>query len=169
MPTISDRLHNLHVTVPGSHISARGVVCSGFIAGALVLVLEMVVAPLFMNMTAWMPSRMTAALTMGTLMLRPDTFDLNVVLPSAIMHFVLSLTYALIFSFIAKGRSMRADALLGAAFGLVLYVVNFHGFTALFPWFTAMRGVPMAIMQVVYGAVLGATYAYFAKQGTHPA
>jgi hypothetical protein len=156
--------------VPGSHISAKGVLWAGFVGGVVVLVLEMILAPVFMNLGPWVPARMTAAITMGTVMLPPpDTFDLSVVLPSAIIHFALSLIYALIFAFIAKGRSMRADALLGAGFGLLLYVINFYGFTALFPWFVEMRHWSTVLAQLVYGAVLGATYAYFAKRRPHSA
>ena len=170
MPSISERLHNLHITVPGSHISAKAVVFAGLVSGAVVLVLEMILAPLFMNVGPWVPARMTAAITMGSVMLPPpDTFDLSVVLPSAVIHFALSLVYALIFAFIAKGRSMRADALLGAGFGLLLYVINFYGFTSLFPWFVGMRHWATVLAQLVYGAVLGATYAYFAKRSVRSA
>jgi uncharacterized membrane protein YagU involved in acid resistance len=171
MPTtISERLHSLHLTVPGSHISAKAVLWAGFVGGVVVLVLEMILAPLVMNLGPWVPARMTAAITMGTVMLPPpDTFDLSVVLPSVVIHFALSLVYALVFAFIAKGRSMRADALLGAGFGLLLYVINFYGFTSLFPWFAEMRHWSTALGQMVYGAVLGATYAYFAKRSPRPA
>lgn len=166
MPTsFSDRLHHFHITVPGAHISPQAVLAAGFISGAFILILEMLTAPTLLGMSIWVPARMAAAITMGRSVLPPPaTYDLSVVLPSIIIHFALSLAYATIFAFIAKGRSMRMDALLGAGFGLVLYVVNYHGFTFFFPWFAYLREWATVFTQVVYGIVLGATYAFFAKR-----
>ena len=115
---------------------------------------------------------MIAAITMGSVsaLSPPNTFDPGALIPPAtIIHFALSVFYALIFAFIAKGRSRLTDTMLGAGFGLALYLVNFYGFVFLFPWFAEARHWATALGQVVYGAVLGATYAYFAKRRPRPA
>jgi hypothetical protein len=44
------------------------------------------------------------------------------------------------------------------AFGLAIYVVNFYGFTALFPWFADARGWIAILSHAVFGLVLGAIY-----------
>lgn len=160
--TIANRLH---ITVPGSHISAKAVLWAGFVAGVVFLALEMILLPLVMGASPWVPTRMIAAITMGTSVLSPpDTFSSGAVAAAVVIHFVLSLAYALIFAFIGKGRSMRADALLGAAFGVLLYLVNFHVFTLQFPWFAEARNWVTILAHVAFGAVLGATYAFWAKR-----
>ena len=176
MPNIAQRIHHLHLhdlhfTVPGSHISAKAVVLAGLVSGAVFLGLELIMLPVLMGASPWALLRMIAAITQGTSVLTPiDTFDLSAALAAGCIHFALSLAYALLFAFIGKGRSIAADASVGAAFGLVLYLVNFHLFAAWFPWFIEMRGWTTLAGHLVYGVALGATYAAFAagRIGRHP-
>lgn len=168
MPTIADRFHGFHFTVPGSHISGKAVLCAGVAAGVVFLVLEMILAPLFMGVSAWVPPRMIAAITMGRAVLPPpDTFDASVVIAAVIIHFALSLAYALVFAFVAKGRSLVSDTLLGAGFGLLLYAVNFYGFAYLYPWFAEARHWATIVAHLAFGAVLGAAYAASVKRFVH--
>lgn len=158
--TITDRFHNVHFTVPGSHISAKSAVWAALAAGLVFLVLEMLMVSVFMGMSPWAPPRMIAAIAMGREVLPPpDTFNIGIVMVALIVHLVLSLAYAFVFAFVAKGRSVNVSMWLGAAFGLLLYVVNFYGFTAAFPWFADARNWISVVAHVAFGAVLGATYA----------
>ena len=165
MPTtVHHRFHNFHFTVPGSHISGKALFCAALAAGAVFLVLMLALAPL-MGMTPWAPTRLIAAITMGREALSPpDTFDSGAVSAAIIIHFALSIVYALVFAFIAKGRSRLTDTMLGAAFGLVVYLVNFYGFTYLFPWFAEARHWATIVSHVAFGAVLGYVYAVYAKR-----
>ncbi|MFC3549752.1 hypothetical protein ACFOLC_01840 [Lysobacter cavernae] len=157
--------NKLHLTVPGSHISAKAILWAGLAAGAVFLVLELILTPLFMGMSAWVPPRMIAAITMGRSVLPPpDTFDTTAVSAAIVVHVVLSLAYALVFAFVAKGRSVVADTMLGAGFGLLLYLVNFYGFTLWFPWFAEARHWVSIATHLAFGAVLGATYATCAQR-----
>ena len=52
---------------------------------------------------------------------------------------------------------------------VVLYVINFYGFTMIFPWFVAERNLGTVAMHLIFGAVLGATYAWLAPRDTHAA
>lgn len=166
--TLADRFHNFHFTVPGSHISGKAVLVAGVAAGVVFLVLEMILAPLFMGVSAWVPPRMIAAITMGRSALPPpDTFDSGAVSAALVIHFALSLAYALAFAFVAKGRSLVTDTLLGAVFGLLLYVVNFYGFVLMFPWFAEARHWVTIVAHLAFGAVLGATYALSARRFVH--
>lgn len=166
MPTtITDRFHNVHFTVPGSHISIASAIWAGLAAGLVFLALEMIMVPLFMGMSAWAPPRMIAAIAMGPGVLPPPaTFDMGIVGAAVVVHLVLSLMYAFVFAFFAKGRSVQGATLLGAGFGLLLYLVNFYGFTSMFPWFADARNWISVSAHLVYGAVLGATYAACAKR-----
>lgn len=166
MPSsIADRFHNFHITVPGSHISGKAVLFAGLAAGVVFLVLELLFAPLFMGLSSWVPVRMIAAITMGVSALSPpNTFDAGALIAATIIHFALSLFYALIFAFIAKGRSRLTDTMLGAGFGLAVYLVNFYGFEFLFPWFAAGRHWATIVSHLAFGAVLGYVYAMYAKR-----
>ena len=160
----------LHFTVPGSHISGRALVFSALAAGTVFLLLELLVTRYVLGVNPGVMIRMIAAITQGTAMLPPpESADLSVTLAAVILHLAMSLMYALVFAFIAKGRSVRSATLLGAAYGLVLYVVNFYGFTELFPWFAGARNWGAALAHVVFGVVLGATYAAWSPHGTRHA
>ncbi|QDH69799.1 hypothetical protein [Marilutibacter alkalisoli] len=169
MPTTFDhfdkRDHRLHLTVPGAHISMKAVACAAVAAGIVFLALELILTPLLMGLSSWVPMRMIAAITMGHVVLPPpDTFDSSAVSAAVVVHFLLSLIYALVFALIAKGRSLATDTVLGAVFGLVLYGVNYYGFTYLFPWFIEMRHWVSALIHLVSGGVLGLTYALAAAR-----
>ena len=163
--SVADRFHNLHFTVPGSHISGKAVLYAGLAAGVVFLVLELIFAPLFMGLSSWVPVRMIAAITMGpSALLPPNTIDTGALIAATIIHFALSLLYALVFAFIAKGRSRLTDTMLGAGFGLVVYLVNFYGFVYLFPWFAEGRHWASIASHLAFGAVLGYVYAMYAKR-----
>lgn len=57
----------------------------------------------------------------------------------------------------ARGPPGAAVAI-GIGFGLTLYVVNFYGFTALFPWFAMARNWVSIVSHAVFG--LAAAWAY---------
>ena len=168
--TIASNHHRFHLTVPGAHISAKALVCAGLLAGAVYFVLEMLVARFALGVSPWVPARMIAAVSQGNVVLPPpDTFDLSVTIAAIIQHAILSLVYAFIFAFFAKGRSVMAATLLGAVYGLLLYVINFYGFTAMFPWFAEARNWATVLMHLIFGAVLGGTYAWLAPHEARPA
>lgn len=160
--------HHHHFIVPGSHISGKALVLAAFAAGTVFLVLELLAMRFILGTHPGVLIRMIAAITQGSAVLPPPmTPDVSVTLAAVILHFVMSLVYALAFAFIAKGRSIRSATLLGAAYGLILYVVNFYGFTLLFPWFVQARDWSSIVTHVIFGGVLGALYAYWAPHEAH--
>ena len=46
----------------------------------------------------------------------------------------------------------------GGVFGLVLYLVNFYGFTAVFPWFAMARGGLSIFVHITFGVVAALAY-----------
>lgn len=179
---IPERIHSLHLgslhfgdihwAIPGSHISARAVLLAGLASGAVYLAALAILMPLFLGASPWAVPRVIAAMTQGAAVLTPiDTFDLSVLLAAVVVHFALSMVYALLFAFIGKGHSITADAIAGMVFGLALYVVNYYLFTMLFPWFEQMRNWVTVVAHLAYGGVLGTVYAAYAsgRIGHHPA
>lgn len=134
----------------------RGAV-AGLIAGLVFLVLELVLVPLALGGPLWGPPRMMAAIAMGDGVLPPPaTFDAGVVLVGMLVHFALSAVLGVIFAWLAKASGLSGGMLLlaGAVFGLLVYIVNFYGLTAIFPWFAMARNWVTILAHIVFGLVL---------------
>lgn len=130
------------------------------IGGAVFMMLEMIMVPLFMpDGSPWAPPRMIAAIGMGKDVLPPPaTFDLMILMVAMVIHFVLSIIFAIILAFIISRFGLGMAILIGAAFGLALYLVNFYGFTAIFPWFAMARNWVSIFAHIVFGAVTAWAY-----------
>ncbi len=152
-----------HVAV-SPRIDARAALWAALIAGAVFMMLEMIMVPVFMEGSPWGPPRMIAAIGMGEGVLPPPaTFDATIMMVAMLIHFGLSILLAFLFAFIARGRAVGMAIALGAVFGLVVYLVAFYGMTAIFPWFAMARGWVSIFAHIVYGAVLGWVYASAAR------
>ena len=146
-------------------INAKAALWAAIIAGADFMMLEMIMVPIFMGGTPWGPPRMIAAIGMGKEVLPPPaTFDAGIMMVAMLIHFGLSVILAFLFAFIARGRTVAIATMIGAAFGLVVYLVNFYGMTAVFPWFAMARGWIGIFAHIVYGAVLGWVYTSIARR-----
>jgi len=146
-------------------INAKAALWAAIIAGAVFMMLEMIMVPIFMGGSPWGPPRMIAAIGMGKEVLPPPaTFDAGIMMVAMLIHFGLSVILAFLFAFIARGRTVAIATMIGAAFGLVVYLVNFYGMTAVFPWFAMGRGWIGIFAHAMYGAVLGFVYASIARR-----
>ena len=105
--------------------------------------------------TFFRDARLTAALVMGTGVLPPpSTPQWDILLVASLIHFALSVVYALVPTHLA-GRLRAAPALVaGALYGLAIYVVNLYGFTLLFPWFAVARDWVTLVAHLVFGVAL---------------
>lgn len=76
------------------------------------------------------------------------------------MHFVLSIVLALVLAagLVAMRAGLGTSIAVGAVFGILVYVINFYGFTALFPWFENARNWITIVSHLVFGAVAGGSY-----------
>jgi uncharacterized membrane protein YagU involved in acid resistance len=137
----------------------RAAALAGLIAGLVFLVLEMVMVPLFLGDSAWAPPRMIAAIVMGEAVLPPPaTFDAGIVMAALALHFPLSIIYAVVLAMIVHRFALGTALAVGILFGIALYVVNFYGFTAVFPWFAMARNWVSIFAHAVFGAVAAWTY-----------
>ncbi|TCO77875.1 hypothetical protein [Chromatocurvus halotolerans] len=154
-------------------IDVKATLWAAFIAGAVFMMLEMLMVPVFMGGSPWAPPRMIAAIAMGKGVLPPPpTFDAVIMLVAMLIHFGLSVFLAFLFAFIARGRAIGMAIGLGVVFGIVVYLVSFYGMTTIFPWFAKARGWIPIFAHIVYGAVLGLVYVSVARktaEGVTPA
>jgi len=139
----------------------KAAIWAGVVAGIVFMMLEMLLVQFLQPMSMWGPPRMIAAIAMGPNVLPPpDTFDFMVLMVAMIIHFVLSIAYALILGWIVSRWDMGLGgaSIVGLVFGLVIYVINFYGFTAVFPWFAEARGWIAIFSHAMFGLALGLVY-----------
>lgn len=118
--------------------------------------------------TLWRDARLTAALLMGPDVLPPPmTGRWDILLVASLIHFSLSLVYALLPAALS-GRWRSGPALFaGAFYGLLIYGVNLYGFTWLFPWFAVSRDWVTLVVHLVFGVSLSGVCVLFAwRAGT---
>jgi uncharacterized membrane protein YagU involved in acid resistance len=146
-------------------INWKAAILAGLIAGAIFMMLEMIMVPLFLpDGSPWGPPRMIAAIGMGKDVLPPPaTFALMPLMVAMVIHFILSIIFAIILAFIVSRFGLGIAVLIGAIFGLLLYLVNFYGFTAIFPWFAMARNWVSIFSHIVFGAVAAWAYKALAR------
>lgn len=141
----------------------RAGVWAGVIAGVVFLALEMMLVPLLMGQSPWGPPRMIAAIVMGQEVLPPPaTLDVGVLVAAMFVHFALSIVLGLILGKLIAlfnlDSSWGLTFVVGAVFGLVVYVVNFYGMTAFFPWFAEARNWLSLTLHAVFGVIAAESY-----------
>ncbi|MDQ3205688.1 MAG: hypothetical protein M3Q40_04130 [Pseudomonadota bacterium] len=157
----------METTTPSTRhpaINAKAAVWAGVIAGLVFVMLEMMMVAMFLGGSPWGPPRMIAAIAMGRDVLPPPaTFDLTILMVAMAIHLVLSIILAFVFALIVKGRPLGTTVIIGAVFGLALYLINFYLMTAVFPWFAEARNWVSIFVHIVFGVVLGWVYAGFSR------
>lgn len=142
-------------------LDIKAAIWAGIIAGVVFMMLEMVLVATVGGGSPWGPPRMIAAIGMGKDVLPPPaTFDLGVMIIAMAIHFVLAILLGMILGLIVSRwkLGLMASIGVGAIFGLAVYLVNFYGFTALFPWFAMARTPITLLTHVMFGTVLGWSY-----------
>ncbi|MFZ3583291.1 hypothetical protein ACOI1H_14120 [Loktanella sp. DJP18] len=113
------------------------------------------------------PAADDAAMVMGKGVLPPPaTFDVMIMMVAMVVHVILSILLAVVFAWVLSRWRLSAGAavVLGGAFGLLVYLVNFYPVAAiLFPWFAMARNWISIISHVAFGAVLAWTYLALAR------
>lgn len=104
-------------------------------------------------------AHLTAAIVMGRRVLAsPAGFDPLVMGVATVVHFALSLAYTAGLAKVVRSMSFPSALVAGGAFGLVLYGINLHAFTAIFPWFIPVRGVITLVAHLGFGITAAAIY-----------
>jgi hypothetical protein len=135
---------------------------SGFVAGAILMVLELLWSTLVTDASPWVMSHKIAAITMGQDVLQSTDFSLGVVAAALATHYVLGIVLGVVLAVIIApfhlDSSMAMILLVGAVFGLAIYLLNFYGMSRFFPWFDDMRGLPTLAAHLIFGMAAAAMY-----------
>lgn len=153
-----------------SRLDIKAAIWAGLIAGAVFMMLEMVLVGTIGGGSPWAPPRMIAAMVLGEGVLPPPApFDLGIMVVAMMIHLVLSVILAVVLGWaISHWRlSLGAAVGVGLVFGLVIYVVNFYGMTAAFPWFAMARNGISIFAHAMFGLVLGWAYHAIAAPRHH--
>jgi hypothetical protein len=137
---------------------------SGFAAGAVLMVLDILWSSIVDTGSPWRTSHMIAPIFMG-----PDvpqspgfSFSFSVVATALAVHYVLGIAFGLVLAAIMAplklDASMPRAVVTGAAFGLVLYLINFFGMVLWFPWLADLRGWATVAAHLVFGVVAALLY-----------
>lgn len=148
-----------------SRVSYKAAIWAGLVAGAVFMMLEMIMVPMFGGGSPWGPPRMIAAIAMGPDVLPPPaTFDLTIMMVAMSVHFVLSIVLAVVLAWIVRGRPMGTALIIGGVFGLAVYLFNFYGMTVVFPWFAMARNWISTFAHVVFGLAAAWSYLAFSRK-----
>jgi hypothetical protein len=145
---------------------------AAIMAGVVFLVLELVLATLIPGGSPWASPRMIASTLLGRSVLHaPGTFEASIMVAALVLHFVLAIVFALILSLIMApfrfDSSTAMASLVGAVFGLAMYLLNFYGMTRLFPWFAEARNWISVVSHLVFGVVVADTYLRLERKDAH--
>lgn len=149
---------------PKPRFDYAAAVRAGVIAGAVFMILQMLLVPLLLGGSPWQFPAMAAAIVLGPERLAALGFGLGPLLIAMGVHFGLAMAFAAVLGAIVRRLSASGAALVGVTFGAALYVLNFHGMTALFPWFANARDGVSLLAHAAFGALAG--YAYVALGST---
>lgn len=135
---------------------------SGFAAGAVLMVVELLWSAMIMGTNPWATSHMVAAIVAGPDALQVADFNFSLVAIALATHYVLGIVFGLALAAILALFHLDSSAgialLVGAVFGLALYLINFYGMVALFPWFADMRGWATVAAHLIFGMAAALFY-----------
>lgn len=142
---------------------------AGFVAGAVLMVLELLWTAMTNDVGPWRNSQLVAAIVLGQGVARVSghLFSVEVIAVALATHYALGVVFGMVLGAIATALRLRADLtrmlVLGALFGVALYLFNFYALSRSFPWFEELRGVPTLIGQIVFGITAALLYRRFAR------
>ena len=136
-------------------------VWAGLIAGVIFLVLNLILIPATIGGNVWVILRLFASIILGEDVVSPpapDTSDMTVLISALVVHFVLSIVFALILAFITHRWGFITGVIVGALFGASVYVINLYTFSYFFPWMFALNSWTFFLTHVLFGAIAGGIY-----------
>lgn len=139
---------------------------ASIISGLVFAVLEMALVPIFDDLSAWAPLHLIGAIGLGPDAMSPaNNFDLKIVSTAVAIHMALAILYGFILAlFIARLDIGWWAIIVGCAYGLLLYWINFYGFSRSFPWFADARGGISVFTHIVQSGLMALLYKLFSRR-----
>lgn len=141
---------------------------AGFAAGAILMVVDLLWSVATTGAGPWATSHAIAAAATGTRPPEAAAFNVGVVAIALAAHYALGVVSGVVLAAVSAPLGLDATAgkaiVTGALFGLVIYLVNFHGVTNVLPWFAAMRGMATLTAHLVFGVAVALLYRRLARR-----
>ncbi|MBA3756346.1 MAG: sodium:proline symporter [Nitrosomonas sp.] len=110
-------------------------------------------------------ARFAAAIILGEGVLPPPvTLEWYVMFIATLIHFGLSIAYAIIFSWFIHCTGIKNSLIAGGVYGLGLFLINMYGFVMIFPWFVETRDWITVTAHVVFGISVAGVYKVLSRQ-----
>lgn len=147
------------IAASGARINWKAAIWAGLIAGLVFMMAEMIMVAVFQGESPWAPPRMIAAMVLGTGVLESKGFDPTIMMAAMAVHLPLSILYGVILALLLRSANLVTAIMVGSAFGLAIYLINFYPVAnAFFPWFAMGRGWINIVTHMMFGAVGALTY-----------
>ena len=128
---------------------------SGFLAGAILMVLELLWSTNQLGVSPWATSHLVAAMVLGRDVLSSTDFVLSVVAVALMTHYLLGILFGVILAAIIApfhfDSSPKLAVVIGSLFGVALYMTNFYGMAYFFPWMIEARGWFALTAHLIFG------------------
>lgn len=142
----------------------RAAILAGVIAGVGFAALEMTLNTLLLEGPVARQIRMVAAVILGEEVLSPAAdFDWRILLAALAVHLTLSILYAIVLAWIILRLSVGIAEVVGLVFGLLLFLLNFYGLVAYFPWFREGRDWISVVTHLAFGLMAALEYKAFTR------
>jgi hypothetical protein len=134
---------------------------AGLIAGALFITLEMALLELFGKGNIWDPVRLSASIALGNRAVATSTpFTFDIFFVGIMIHFIMSILYAVILGMVIHKLKPPVATLVGAGFGLLIYLFHFYGLESFYPWVAGWRNWIVIVAHLVFGASAAWIYSH---------
>jgi hypothetical protein len=132
---------------------------AGFIAGFFFLLANLVFMALSFGANGWVLIRQLASILLGEGILAPPAaFDAVATIVALLVHFALSVGYALLIAYVIHRGGMITGIVGGALLGVAFYAINVYTLTVFYPWLFALRNGVFLASHVLFGALAGGIY-----------
>lgn len=135
---------------------------AGFASGAVLMVLDLLWSSIAAGGGPWQTSHMIAPILLGAQVAPDYQFSFTIVAAALAVHYVLGTVSGLILgtamTLTGFDTSVAKAVAIGAAFGIVIYVVNFFLLVGAFPWLAELRGWATFAAHIVFGVTAAVLY-----------
>jgi hypothetical protein len=143
------------------HVQWRAAIGAGIAAGILATVVEVALWLALTGRVArilYRDARFAGRIVMGSSALSPADSRASIMLVATLVHFALSIVYAVIVARLTAGSGCTLRCLAGGVFGLALFIVNRYGLRALFRGSRRVVTGSTLAAHVAFGVVAAGAY-----------